>query len=1026
MAIWCLPIAAMALPSWSLTPWTILINTNNIVNVTNTSYGAVGDGVKTNTTAIQAAINAAAAGGTVNGLSGGTVEIPAGVYLCGPITMKSAVNLQIDGGAILRMLPFGQYPMTFTTNVVGTTTNITWSAPTFISGSSLHDVEISGPGAIDGQGTPWWQYPSEGRAVMIGPSSCNRLLIQNITLSNSPMFHIAIGGGRSANTTVQNVTISAPSSSPNTDACDVAGTNILIQNNHISEGDDDFTCGGGTSDVLITNNTYGTGHGISIGSYTDSGGVSNILVINCTMNGAVNGIRLKSDNNRGGVVQNIEYCNIGLTNVNFPIQAYAYYNEVGTPSSITPYYAATQQVASLTSTEPTYRNILYSNINATANSGYPAIILWPRIEVPGTNFVFDRVNISASKPVEVYNFKGVQFIDCQFTLPSSIATFNVFNSQIIVSNSTQSSALQDADGIVTNGYVNSFGLFNGKLSFDNTNVLSGSALTIGSGTLTVSNNLNLSQGSSVLNYYLGTNAATIAVTGNLTLGGTVNVTNGGGFTNVTYTLLTYGQTLSGSAPTLGAFPTGYGGNIDTSSSGAVSLVVTNGSGGSQLPATPVNVAAAGGNDSVTVTWSPVSTATNYIVQRSTSGSGGTYAIIGNTTGTIYDDIEVTNETTYYYEVAAENAGGQSGYSTAVSAMPQAATGNFGDNFGTSTVDSAPAVPTGTATSYEIISSKGWNPTPTIGAGNLQFGIGSTTSGTIEAQALFANTPFPLGYTGDSITLTVTFTDVSGLLTEPGSLGFGLYNSGQNYPVSGGMNGTLSSGSTGNATGNAQNWVGYLGQLSSTGITSQILTRPAQSGANDSSQELLTTGSSSSYVGAATLGTASTSPSVTLAAGNTYTEVLTITMDTPSSLGITNSLYTGTSTNGTLLSQFGGIASGNNFLTSSFDALAIGWRAEANTTPTEMDISQVSISLNTTPISTVSLVPTNVVMQVSNNSLYLSWPPDHLGWELQMQTNTPGTGLGTNWVMVPGSTNVTSTNILIDPTQGDVFLRMAYP
>ena len=316
-----------------------VINTNNIVNVTNAAYGAAGDGVTTNTTAIQNAINAAAAGGTTNGAAGGTVEIPAGIYLSGPLTLKSSVNLQIDAAAILRMLPLGMYP--------GGTT----SGTTFISGSNLHDVEISGPGAIDGQGAPWWPYSNTNgaiRAIMISPSNCNRLLIQNITLSNSPMFHIAISGSSSANSTVQGVTIFAPGNSPNTDACDVDGTNILVQNCNISEGDDDFTCGGGTSGVLLTNNTYGTGHGISIGSYTDSGGVSNITVVNCTMNGTLNGIRIKSDNLRGGLVQNISYCNIGMTNVDFPIQIYSYYTNYGTPSSITPYIAATQQVATVT------------------------------------------------------------------------------------------------------------------------------------------------------------------------------------------------------------------------------------------------------------------------------------------------------------------------------------------------------------------------------------------------------------------------------------------------------------------------------------------------------------------------------------------------------------------------------------------------------------------------------------------------------------------------------------------------------
>ena len=102
------------------------------------------------------------------------------------------------------------------------------------------------------------------------------------------MFHIAIRG-KSSNVTVCGVTIRAnPSTDPvnpghNTDACDVSGHSILIQDCDVSVGDDNFTCGGNTSDVLITNCTYGYGHGVSIGSPT-SGGVSNLTAVNCTFN----------------------------------------------------------------------------------------------------------------------------------------------------------------------------------------------------------------------------------------------------------------------------------------------------------------------------------------------------------------------------------------------------------------------------------------------------------------------------------------------------------------------------------------------------------------------------------------------------------------------------------------------------------------------------------------------------------------------------------------------------------------------
>jgi hypothetical protein len=75
-----------------------------------------------------------------------------------------------------------------------------------------------------------------------------------------------------------------------------------------------------------------------------------------------------------------------------------------------------------------------------------------------------------------------------------------------------------------------------------------------------------------------------------------------------------------------------------------------------------------------------------------------------------------------------------------------------------------------------------------------------------------------------------------------------------------------------------------------------------------------------------------------------------------------------------------------------------------------------VSTNSAPLSSA----------IVNNSLQLSWPPDHVGWQLQMQ-NTPLTaGLGTNWVNVSGSTAVNAISIPAAKTNGCVFFRLVYP
>ncbi len=394
-----------------------------VFNITN--YGAIGDGVATNTTAIQAAIDAA------SGKGGGVVEVPQGTYVSGPIRLDSKIELRVDAGATLEMLPLDKYP------------GGTRMPGTFISGAGLHDVAISGSGTIDGQGSPWWPFArvrGARRPRMIGLASCDRVLIEKVTLKNSPMFHIAING-KSTNVTVRGVTIRAPAStdpqdpSHNTDACDVSGRNVLIQDCDVSVGDDNFTCGGNTSDVLITNCTYGYGHGVSIGSPT-SGGVSNLTVVNCTFNNTEAGIRIKSDRDRGGYLHNLSYLNLRMTNVAEPILIYAAYmatnQEYRKLNELTPAIAGSYPSAEVGSRTPIYRDILFSNITATAESGRRAGLIWGLPEMAVSNVVLQAVNITADKPFGIYNAQNVQVIDSKIVTPEGINKFSVTNAGMVV------------------------------------------------------------------------------------------------------------------------------------------------------------------------------------------------------------------------------------------------------------------------------------------------------------------------------------------------------------------------------------------------------------------------------------------------------------------------------------------------------------------------------------------------------------------------------------------------------------------
>jgi len=369
-----------------------------------TNYGA-STNLLDNTSFVQKTIDTCSAAG------GGTVIVPAGTFLCGPVSLKSNITLKLESSAMLKALPYNSYPGAGTSTVTS-----------FINGNGVSNITITGTGIIEGQGAEWWAaYKNDNsiaRPSMIRVTKCTNVNISNITIQNAPNVHVSVE--RLCDTVnITGLTINSPSNSPNTDGIDTWAPNVNISNCNISDGDDNIAVDSYSSNIHIKKCTFGTGHGCSIGSYTS--GVHDITVDSCTFNSTTNGIRVKSNRGRSGIVQNMSYSNITMTGVTNPIDIVAYYPK--TPSTPT-----ADSAQAITSTTPDYMNITLKNITVTGSGN--AGIIWGLPEVSISNIVFDNVQINASAGMKANFVTGAVFKNGSRITASSGNAITTYNASI--------------------------------------------------------------------------------------------------------------------------------------------------------------------------------------------------------------------------------------------------------------------------------------------------------------------------------------------------------------------------------------------------------------------------------------------------------------------------------------------------------------------------------------------------------------------------------------------------------------------
>lgn len=337
------------------------------------SFGAIPDGSTLNTNAIAEALSKCAAGG------GGVVIIPRGLWLTGPIALKSNVNLHLERGAILQFTDdLSQYPL-MKTNWEGVDA-IRNHSP--IYGADLENIAITGQGILDGAGQAWrpikknkvtppeWQqlvasggflnekqdiwYPTESslkgasvkragvvaegydltnavtvkdflRPNMLSLIRCRKILLEGVTFQNSPAW--CLHPLLSQHLTVRNVTVRNPWNAQNGDGIDLESCRyVLIEQSTFDVGDDGICIKSGrdeegrkrgvpTEDVIVRNSTVFHGHGGFVIGSEMSGGARNIFVYDCNFLGTDIGLRFKTTRGRGGIVEKIFIENIRMNNI---------------------------------------------------------------------------------------------------------------------------------------------------------------------------------------------------------------------------------------------------------------------------------------------------------------------------------------------------------------------------------------------------------------------------------------------------------------------------------------------------------------------------------------------------------------------------------------------------------------------------------------------------------------------------------------------------------------------------------------
>jgi polygalacturonase len=428
------------------------------------AFGALADGRTLNTASINKAL------ATCSSQGGGVVLVPGGLWLTGPLELKSNVNLHLDRAAVLQFTAdFDQYPL-----VLGSFEGLpAYRNQAPLSGTDLDNVAITGQGIVDGNGDAWrmvgrdrltdneWKkklasgglvsedgtmwYPSEKtklgsktpgagtlapgktaqdyaaikdylRPNLLVLTNCRKVLLEGITFQNSPAW--CLHPLLCQHLTVRNVLVRNPDYAQNGDGLDVESCrNVLVEGATFDVGDDGICLKSGkdaegrkrgvpTENVIVRRNVVYHSHGGFVIGSEMSGGARNIFVEDCSFIGSDNGLRFKTARGRGGIVENVFVRNIAMKDIVHDAILFDMYYFTKPPAKLQDGQAAAPEPVPAV-TEATPQFRNFTISHVVCDGADRAVFLRGLPEMPVRQIKFDDLMIRATKGLELIEAQGL-------------------------------------------------------------------------------------------------------------------------------------------------------------------------------------------------------------------------------------------------------------------------------------------------------------------------------------------------------------------------------------------------------------------------------------------------------------------------------------------------------------------------------------------------------------------------------------------------------------------------------------------